>query len=1120
MMRCPRCQHTNGAQAKFCEECASPLVTICPRCGSILSSTAKFCSECAAPVASEAPAPHPAAPHPEPVRSSPDAPTASAKPGPERRQLTVMFCDLVGSTALSQQLDAEDLRELMRAYQEAAGHVIERYEGHVAQYLGDGLMVYFGWPQAHEDDAARAVRAGLDVVKVVHALPAPERLRVRVGIATGPVVVGETGAGDASIPKMAVGETPNLAARVQGLAGPDEVVIAPTTHRLVSDAIDALDRGEHMLKGIVEPVRVWQVLGLSPAGSRFEAASLMRGLTPLVGREEEIGLLRSRWVQTHEGDGQVVLLSGEAGIGKSRLLDVLKREVAPDPQGRWECRCSPYHGHSALYPFIDLFRRALALEPDEPPEAKLRKLETAQAQYGFFLADTVPIWASLLSISLPDRYAPLSLSPQRLRRRTLEVIVALLLAVAERRPMLVLVEDLHWSDPSTMELLDLILEQVPTTRILALFTFRPEFRPPWAPRSHMTALTLNRFTQAQASRMVQRVAGDKPLPIEVVAQVVSRTDGVPLFVEELTKMVLEAGLVDAREGRYELAGPIPALAIPTTLQDSLMARLDRLETAKEVAQLGAVLGRAFPYGLLRAVAQLDETALQDALARLVDAELLYRRGLPPRATFIFRHALIQEAAYQSLLKSTRQHSHLRVAQVLAAQFPDVAETQPELLAHHYTEAGLEEQAIPYWHQAGQRASERSANVEAIAHLTTGLTLVKHLPETRQHAMQELDLQLAVGPALMATKSYGAPEVAQAYLRARELGQEVGEAPQLFTATWGLWLHHQHRAQLTRARALADEVLALAEQQADTAVRLQAHHAGWTTLFSVPDLRSVRGHTEQGIALYNLHDHRTHAFTYGGHDPGVCARSHSALTLWFLGYPDQALERADDAVTLAEQLSHPFSLVLALTFSAFVHQYRHEVDVVQERAAAAIALCNEHGIAPQYVALGDVLRSWACVAEGRAEEGIALARQGLGALRATGVGLRGSFCLALLAQAYAHIGQADEGLEVLGEALDSVEKTGERTWEAEIYRVKGKLLASSAHTQLEGESCLDRAIEIAGKQSAVALQLRAATSLSSLWRAQGKLQEAHALLAPIYGRFVEGFDTADLKAAKAVLDSLP
>jgi class 3 adenylate cyclase len=689
-------------------------------------------------------------------------------PEAERRQLTVLFCDLADSTRRARRLDPEDLREVIRAYQATCVAVIERFAGHVAQYLGDGLLVYFGYPQAHEDDAQRAVRTGLGIVEAMAALPTRlrrdqrVRLAVRIGIHTGLVVVGEMGSGGRQ-EHLALGDTPNLAARLQGLAAPDTVVISDATFRLVQGYFTCQDHGTHTLKGIDTPVHISQVLGESAAQSRLDVAGAT-GLTPLVGREADVTLLRERWAQSQDGHGQVVVLSGEAGIGKSRLVHALTERVVDAHTVRLTLRCSPYHTNSALYPVIEHLQRVLHWHHDASPEAKLATLEQALQGVRLSLEEVVPLVAALLSLPVPEQYPPLTLSPQRQKQQMQEALVAWLLAGTASQPVVAVWEDLHWADPSTLELLGLLLDQVPTARLLLVLTCRPEFRPPWASRSYVTPLPLARLTRLQVEEMVLRMTGGKPLPAEVVQQIVAKTDGIPLFVEELVKTILEAGLVQEAEGLYLLTGPLPPLAIPATLQDALMARLDRLASVKGVAQLGAVLGREFAYEVLQAVAPLDEKTLQHGLAQLVDAELLYQRGIPPQATYVFKHALIRDTAYESLLRSTRQQSHQRIAQVLEAQFPETAETQPELLAHHYTEAGLMAQAVGYWQRAGQHALQRSANLEAVHHLTTGRALLATLPETPARAQQELDLQLALGAALMATKGPAAPEVEQTYAR--------------------------------------------------------------------------------------------------------------------------------------------------------------------------------------------------------------------------------------------------------------------------------------------------------------------------------------------------------------------
>jgi class 3 adenylate cyclase/predicted ATPase len=1074
---------------------------------------------------------------------------APSVPETERRQLTVLFCDLVDSTTLARQLDPEDLREVVRAYQETCAKVIARFEGYIAQYLGDGLLVYFGYPLAHEDDAQRAVRAGLGIVEAMGQLNTrlereqEVRLAVRLGIHTGLVVVGEVGGGTRH-EQLALGETPNLAARLQDIAAPNTLVISAATLQLLGSFFACQLLSTHPMKGFAQPFEVYQVLSESTARSRLDVVG-STGLTPLVGREQEVALLLERWAQVKDGTGQVVLLSGEAGIGKSRLVQVLTEHVATEPQA-WltPCQCSPYHQNTALYPWIDLLEReVLYFDRGETPQQKCRKLEGFLVQYGLPLAEAMPLFAALLSLQLPADYAPLTLSPAQQKQQTLHAFLTILLRRATQQPLLLVMEDLHWADPSTLELLSLLVDQGPTARILALFTFRPDFSPPWTGRSHLTQVTLNRLTRRQVAEMIRQVAHGKTLPPEVSEQVLAKTDGVPLFVEELTKMVLESGLLQEQEERYQLTGPLPPLAIPATLHDSLRARLDHLATVKGLAQLGATLGREFSYELLQAVAPWDEGTLQQGLHQLVEAEFLYQRGVPPQATYLFKHVLIQEAAYQSLLRSTRQRHHQRIAQVLEAQFAETIETQPELLAQHYTAAGLSRQALPYWQRAGQRAIERSAHLEAIAHLTKGLELLKTLPESPPRIQQELMLYVALGPALTATKGQAAAEVEHAYARARELCRQVGETPQLFQVLFGLWGFYEAQGALQTALELGEQLLTLAQRVPDPALLLEAHHALGATLFWRGEVSPAGAHFAQGIALYDPQQHRSLALLYG-EDPGVVCRSYAARVLWFLGHPDQALTRSHDALTLAQEVAHPFSHTYALICAAALHQFRRERHTTQAQAEVATRLATEQGL-PYWGAWGTILWGWALAAQGQGAEGIAQIRRGLAAYRATGAELLCPYFLALLAEAYGSIGQDEEGLRVLAEALPMVHHNGVRFYEAELHRLKGELLwqqavgtggtLASTKTSMgiladvgatrrslgltEAETCLHQALDVARHQQARSLELRAAVSLARLWQQQGKQAEARQLLAEVYGWFTEGFETVDLQEAKALLEEL-
>jgi len=1068
------------------------------------------------------PEPQPVIEQVQPVQAT--QPIESHTPEAERRQLTVMFVDLVGSTELSGQLDPEDYREVVRQYQQVCSEVIQRYDGHIAQYLGDGLLVYFGYPVAHEEDAQRAVRSGLDIVEAIRSLNIGMeqekgiRLAVRLGIHTGLVVVGEMG-GEGRQEQLALGETPNIAARIQGLAEPNTVMVSDATYRLVQGFFDFGSLGEHDLRGVSQPIAIYRVLRESGAQSRLEVAST-RGLTPLVGRESESTLLFERWGQAKDGNGQVILLSGEAGIGKSRLVQVLKDHVANELHTRIECRSSPYFTNSALYPITDFLQRVLRFQPDDTPEQKLEKLTQNLRHYRLPLEETVPLFGALLSLPVPDegRYPPLNLSPQRQRQKTLESIVAILLELAERQPILFILEDLHWTDPSTLELLDLLVDQTPTASLCVLLTCRPEFQPTWQHRSYLIEVTLNRLSHTQVESMAQQVTGGKELPAEVLKQIIEKTDGVPLFVEEMTKAVLESGVVKEIEERYELTGPLSSLSIPSTLQDSLMARLDRLVTAKGIAQYGAVIGRQFSYALLQAVSQLDNTVLDRELGRLVDAELVYQRGLPPQATYLFKHALIQDTAYESLLRSTRQGYHRRIAEVVKERFPDIVAAQPELLAQHFTEAGLNKQAVGYWHQAGEKAIQRSAHVEGVAHFTQGLALLKSVPNTAERARQELSLQNSLGLALMTVRGYAAAEVEQVYLRARALSQEVDDSVERVRALMGLYAVFFVRAKHDAADELTGELLNLAEALQDPLILIQTYATSGESFLWQGKFVLARTRLEQGMSVSR--PPRFEPLTYFfGHDPAVQNLSALAGVLWVLGYPECAAERCDQAVELAQGLSHPFSVAFALTFKVLLHQLRKEPYIVKEYAETLTALATENGFSFR-AAIGSMLLGWAEVHGGTGSRGIARIKDGIAAFQRTGAKLNLPGRLGLLAEAYGQVGQHEQGLLTLEEAQAAVNSNGEHYWEAELHRLQGELLLQqSPDNATEAEACFHQAISIAQNQSAKSWELRASTSLARLWQSQGKVSEAHGLLAPVYGWFTEGFDTLDLIEAKALLDEL-
>jgi class 3 adenylate cyclase/tetratricopeptide (TPR) repeat protein len=1045
-------------------------------------------------------------------------PAAPAPAQAERRQLTVMFCDLVGSTALATGMDPEDLRDVIASYQSRCSAAIRRYDGFVAKYMGDGILVYFGYPRAHEDEAERSVRAGLDIIDAMAELNAAVRrppgveLAVRIGIATGPVIVGDQiGEGTASETAV-VGETPNLAARLQALAQPNQIVVSAATRAMLGGHFDLEDLGASELKGFAEPMPVWRVLSARDVESRF-AATRTGSTAPLVGRQEEMGLLLRAWEGSRHGRGQVVLIQGEAGVGKSRLVEGLREASGKDHI--WVAiRCSPFHTASAFHPIIEHLKRVFGWKPEDTAPQHLAKLEAGLAGFKTLpLSESVRLFADLMSVPAPeDRYPHLAMTAQQQRDATLDAIVAWLIELAEGTPVLMAWEDLHWADPTTLQTLGMLIGQAPTAALLVVATYRPELTPPWPQRSHMIPITLNRLERPEVETMVSHLSGGRPLPGEVVDHIVVKADGVPLYVEELTKAILGSRVLEARGDAYVLTGALAQLHIPETLQDSLMARLDRAPRLREVAQLGSVLGREFAYDMISALAGIEEQMLQSGLGQLVVDELLYQRGRPPRSRYLFKHALIQDAAYQSLLKRTRQQYHQQAAKLLEGRFPEVASTQPELVAHHYTEANCPAQAIAYWHKAGTTAAKQSANVEAIDHYRRGLALVEALSDMRERAARELDLQMALGPALTATRSYSHPDIGRTYARAWELCRQLDDYSREFAALRGLQLYHANLLEMEKSQHFAEEVLRVAERLDDAARLVGAHTALGTTLFWQGKLEPALAHFRRGVEML---DPNMQFPDWPGAHPGVQCKSYLALISWMLGYPDRSLDEARAGVGGAETLGHPLTLALTLCWAALVHIYRHELPAAADYAGRALRICEEQRIA-QHLGLALCERGWALGVSGESEEGLAQIAQGIDSY---GLGLFQHLLLPLQADAQLAIGKPEAALGSVAAGLQAVEKAGGAPLEAELHRLRGEALLAGVGTVSEAETALQQGIDAARRQNAKSWELRGTMSLARLRQQQGRPQEAAALLAPILGWFTEGFDTADLKEAKTLLDKL-
>jgi serine/threonine protein kinase/tetratricopeptide (TPR) repeat protein len=1064
----------------------------------------------------------PATPTPRPDTITP--PSRSRAREAERRQVTVLVggCDLFESDAYLG-LDTEDQAEILRAFQEACVQAVQRFDGTVVQCNEQGLLVCFGYPVAYEDAARRAARAGLDLLDDLKALGG--KLLSGRHLEPNPWVALHTGTAIVEVKADAVslvGEVRNVAVRLKEAAEPGRVICTETTQRLFQAEFKSASLGRRQIKGVAQPVQLFAVEGIAAAGSLIEASS-PAGLTPLTGRDHEISLLQARWEQAQEGMGQVVLLVGEPGLGKSRLVHTLKQHVrvqtgdSEEDAPIIEWRCSPHYQNTGLHPAVDYYERSLGFGREEPPQARFDRLLRRLEQDDLAHPEAVALWAALLSLPTPDRFPPLSLSPVRQREETFQAMLEWLRVRAARRPTLFVVEDLHWVDASTLEFLGQFLAEGLHDSILTLLTFRPEFKTPWPALAHQTSLALTRLTRRQVGDLMRKKAGGA-LPDAVVDQIYDRAGGVPLFVEEFTKLVQESGVLDSTGQSSTLPGVLPAHEIPATLQDLVMARLDRMEGGRELAQLAAVLGREFGYELLAAVAALDEPALQAELARLVQAELLYQKGRPPRSTYIFKHALLEDALYNALVKTKRQQFHRRIGEVLEERFPQTAETQPELLAHHFTEAGLTEKAVGYWLAAGQRSRERSAVHEAIGHLTKGLALLSTLAETRDRDERELQFLTTLGPAYIAARGYAAPEVGPTLLRARELCQRRNDPQQLFGIMLGMWEWRIVRGDLRLGMDLAGQGMALAERLEDPGILMEALFMPGVTMFYRARFADARACYEKALAGYDDRERTKFWTAYTGHNAGVTHRCYLALALWHLGYPDQARAVDREARELARTIGHAFTLGHAVDFTAFLCHYCRLGAEVRAAAEEEIAIGTEQGF-QLWQALGTLHKGAGLLLEGRREEALGVLLKGFSAFRATGAEVRVPAYLGMLGDVYTQSGRFADARKALNEGLAVAEKNDDRCHEAELHRLQGELLLAESPDEAAAEGYFRQAIETARAQQSRAWELRATMSLARLRQRQGRRNEARLALAAIYDTYTEGFTTPDLMDAAALLDSL-
>ena len=1114
-MLCQGCGIATATHSGLCTHCGASLGTRCTTCGEINPRPAQFCGSCGQRL------PIQPADQNDIAKSTIESDLTQTVTGEqtERRQLTVLFCDLVGSTSLSESLDPEDLVRILRSFQEMCSEKIIRYEGHVAQLLGDGIVMYFGHPVAHEDDAQRAVRTALAIqrgtIELSQALQqegGPE-LRVRMGIHTGEVIVGRK--------QMAVGETPNLATRVQDFADPDTIVMTAATHRLVKPYFACKDFGLRHLKGLERPVQIYLVEGETEAHTRMQAEATV-GMTPLVGREQETNLLQQLWIRARAGKLETVLIRGEPGIGKSRLIEALKRNLADEEYYLIECYCLAYEQHTPFAPISHLLRRIFDFKTADSPRTRLAKLSSALESLGLNLEQSVPLLAPLVSLMPDVGYVPLDVTPNLARQRILEMLTKVLLGPSNTSQTVFVIEDLHWMDPCSLDLIELIMNLKNTPHLLMVLTCRPEFEARWPGQQGMHVLNLPRLNQEETVSLATHVAHDRTLPPEVLREIVARTDGVPLFVEELTKTLLESGFLKSANGSYELQGTLPSGAIPTTVRGSLMARLDRLGSAKAMAQLGSTIGRDFRHDVLFAVAKMGERELERDLSRLIESDLISRAGVPPKATYTFRHALVQEAAYRSLLKSMRALYHNQIADVLFEHFPEIAENQPEVLAQHYSAAGSARQAMVYWEKAGTHAMERSATKEASQHFMAALELLPQLPDDQSRLSQELGLRVQLGVSITASSGYGVPQVGEAYQRARELCGLLGNTAELYPVLIGLCIFYLARDDLKSCKELAEQCLRLGQETQRAEYLIPGYYALGYSLSYLGDLKRSTSLLEKGVQEYRYRDGKR--FTYATpQDPGVACLCLLAINQWMEGDP-RGRQSKQEAIDLAEELRRPFDIAYAHCYAAMFHNLHGEFSTAISHAEDTIKISGRHGFIP-WLRWGTLQFAIAKGRSGGGSETIELLTSTLAAWRAAGAEIAMSYFLGGLAQVYGSAGRLQEAFDTVNMALEHAKGHGEHWYEPVLYRMRGEYLARR-EGQITGTAEADltswRRNCSPTQQGAKFLELQGAVTLHDLCLSRGRPEPSGTILKQAYEKFESGnnWESPELREARALLAKTP